>query len=113
METFLWIAVFILFYTYIGYGLLLLLITAKERRKKEGDKEFFPSVTFIVPAYNEEAIIENKIRNTLLLQYPADKLSFLFVTDGSIDTTVEIVRRYPQIRFLHQPVRQGKSAAIN
>jgi cellulose synthase/poly-beta-1,6-N-acetylglucosamine synthase-like glycosyltransferase len=72
-----------------------------------------PSVTFIVAAYNEEDTIEEKIKNTLLLQYPKDKINFLFVTDGSTDATPTIVSKYPIISLQHQTERDGKSMAIN
>jgi cellulose synthase/poly-beta-1,6-N-acetylglucosamine synthase-like glycosyltransferase len=113
MEAVFWIAVFILFYTYIGYGLLLLVITGIKGKKSVIDTAYFPPVTLVVPAYNEADCIEKKIQNTLSLQYPDGLLSFLFITDGSKDDTAEIVRRYPQINLLHQPERNGKTAAIN
>ena len=66
-----------------------------------------------MPAYNEEAVISEKIRNSLQLDYPAGQLHFVFITDGSTDGTSKIVSQYPQIRLLHQAARGGKSAAIN
>jgi biofilm PGA synthesis N-glycosyltransferase PgaC len=113
METVFWVAIFILFYTYIGYGLLLLLITAITRKKRIIDSTYFPPVTLIVPAYNEAAFIKKKIQNTLSLEYPDGLLSFLFVTDGSTDNTDAILNGYPQISLLHHPLREGKAAAIN
>lgn len=113
MEAVFWIAIFILFYTYIGYGLLLLAATIKLKKSELVNESFLPPVTFIVPAYNEAAFIEKKIQNSLALRYPADQLFFIFITDGSTDNTVQIVSRYPQVNLLHQPSRYGKSAAIN
>lgn len=113
METVFWIAIFILFYTYIGYGLLLLLVTAIKPKKNVIDTAYFPPVTLIVPAYNEATFIEKKIQNSLKLSYPEGRLSFLFITDGSTDATPLIVSRYPHINLLHQAERAGKSAAIN
>jgi biofilm PGA synthesis N-glycosyltransferase PgaC len=67
----------------------------------------------IVSAYNEENCIEEKIQNSLALDYPGDSLHFVFVTDGSDDSTPAIVAKYPQISLLHEPMRSGKTAAID
>jgi poly-beta-1,6-N-acetyl-D-glucosamine synthase len=113
MESLFWISLTLLFYTYMGYGLLLLLINAGKKKKPPAEDGPLPEVTLVVPAYNEEAVIEEKIQNCLLLDYPAALLHFVFVTDGSTDRTDKIVGRYPQIQLLHQPIRGGKAAAIN
>jgi biofilm PGA synthesis N-glycosyltransferase PgaC len=113
MQSLFWISVLLLFYTYIGYGLLLFLCTALFKRKGTAADGFLPNLTFIVPAYNEEGIIRQKIENTLALAYPEEKISFLFVTDGSTDGTPEIIGAFPQLQVLHQSRRGGKSAAIN
>ncbi len=70
-------------------------------------------VTLIVAAYNEEDIIEEKIKNCLSLSYPADLITFIFVTDGSDDDTASILKKYPRIIHLHQNERRGKLAAMN
>jgi len=72
-----------------------------------------PCCTLVVAAYNEEHFIEDKIKNCLELKYPAGKLKFLFVTDGSTDKTPDIVSRYPQIKLLHQNGRSGKIVAVH
>jgi poly-beta-1,6-N-acetyl-D-glucosamine synthase len=110
-----WLGVLVVLYTYLGYGLVIYLISSFTKRKitqgfTEGN---LPEVTFIVAAYNEEDFIENKIANTLCLDYPADKLSILFVTDGSSDKTPQIVRQYPSLRLFHEPARKGKIHAVN
>lgn len=66
----------------------------------------------MVAAYNEEHDIEDKIKNSLGLAYPKDKINFLFVTDGSDDRTPEIVAQYPEVTLLHLPERRGKIAAV-
>lgn len=113
MQTLFWISAFLLFYTYIGYGLFLLLFNAVFKKKTATDETFLPAVTVVVPAYNEEAVIRQKIENTLALDYPAERIFFLFITDGSSDRTAQIVNAYPQLNLLHQAGRQGKSAALN
>lgn len=108
-----WISFALLFYTYLGYGMLLFILNLVFKKKKNVDDGFQPEVTFIVAAYNEEAVIEKKIKNTLALQYPSDKISFVFITDGSTDATPEVVNKYGKIKLMHNSERSGKSAAIN
>ncbi len=113
---FFWISLAILFYCYIGYGVLLFLITGLKKmmtskKQKVFSQEILP-VTLIVTAYNEEKILEQKIRNTLSIDYPADKLQLIFITDGSTDGSEKIVQEFPSIALLHQPERRGKYAAI-
>jgi cellulose synthase/poly-beta-1,6-N-acetylglucosamine synthase-like glycosyltransferase len=113
---FFWISLAILFYCYIGYGVLLVLITGMKKmvtpkKRKIVSEEILP-VTLIVTAYNEEKILEQKILNTLTIDYPADKLQLIFITDGSTDGSEKIVQQFPSITLLHQPERKGKYAAI-
>ena len=104
----------IVFYTYIGYGMLLFLLTYfSKKRSFLPEKEFQPEVTLVIAAYNEESIIDQKIKNSLAQNYPPEKLKILIVTDGSTDKTSSIVEAHPEIFHYHQPIRQGKSAAIN
>jgi poly-beta-1,6-N-acetyl-D-glucosamine synthase len=112
IEWLLLISLLVVFYNYAGYALLVAVWNAF-RKNKTATADFFPSVSFIVAAYNEEYCIEEKIRNSLQQDYPADKIEYLFITDGSTDGTNEIIARYPQIRLLFTPERSGKSAALN
>jgi poly-beta-1,6-N-acetyl-D-glucosamine synthase len=111
-----WLFIAIIFYTFIGYGIILYLLVLLKRlfqKKKQPVAYDLPSVTLVVAAYNEEDIIEDKIKNTLALEYAAGKASFLFITDGSSDKTADIISKYPQIRLMHTPERRGKIAAIH
>ena len=58
-------------------------------------------------------LLKKKSRNSLNLDYPAGKLRWIFITDGSSDPTPEIISRYNQILLLHRPERRGKVAAMN
>lgn len=111
-----WISLSILFYCYAGYGIILFLLTGIRQffapRKRRQLAGHIVPVTLIVTAYNEKIILENKIANTLSLDYPPDKLKLIFITDGSIDGSEEIIRKYPSIIAMHQPERKGKYAAI-
>src|ERR1700743_3308545 len=116
--------IFIIFYSYAGYGLLVwLLIKGRSLFKKRATTasqasntppaDFLPDVTLIVAAYNEENFIVEKIKNSLALDYPADKLQLILITDGSTDATPSLVAGFDRIRLLHTPERKGKVAAMH
>ncbi|MCQ6959356.1 glycosyltransferase family 2 protein [Mucilaginibacter aquariorum] len=115
----LWISLFIAFYTFVGYGFLLYFVIKIKRAIKGKpvipvvSDDDLPTCTLVVAAYNEEHFISQKIANSLQLNYPAGKLKFVFVTDGSSDRTAEIIGEYPQIQLLHRPERAGKIAAVH
>lgn len=111
-----WISIFLIVYTYVGYGFVLYLLV---KIKKLFSKPFLfksdsvlPSVTLVVAAYNEEDIIEEKVKNTLELDYPENLLQLIFITDGSSDATATKVAGYTEIELLHEDSRAGKMAAI-
>ena len=108
---------FIVFYTYIGYGILLyLLVRIKEIFHKPAFLHLpspSPDVTLFIAAYNEEEIVRQKMENCRQLSYPAGKLHIVWVTDGSNDGTNELLKQYDDVTVLYQPQRQGKTAALN
>jgi cellulose synthase/poly-beta-1,6-N-acetylglucosamine synthase-like glycosyltransferase len=67
----------------------------------------------VVAAYNEAEWVDAKIRNCRELDYPPDKLTFVFVTDGSDDGTPEMLGRHVGVGVFHRPERAGKTAAVN
>ncbi len=113
---FFWVSVAVLFYCYLGYGIFVFLLNAIKRifinRKKKKIAPAHLPVTIIVTAYNEEDVLEQKIRNTLAIDYPADKLQIIFITDGSSGDPARVFTNYPSVRLMHQPERKGKYAAI-
>jgi len=119
MKIVFWIALFIVFYTYIGYGILLYIIIRLKRlfvgRPHEAvlpaDEEL-PTMTLMICAYNEEDIIKEKMANTLALDYPKDKFRIMWVTDGSNDHTNELLAAYPEVDIVFSPERRGKTAAL-
>ncbi len=114
-----WFSVFIIFYSYIGYGIILWFylktasLFSKSKTEKTELNAFEPGITLIVATYNEELIIKEKIENTFKLNYPPAKLKIIFVADGSNDNTVNIINKYPDIELFYKPQREGKAAAIN
>jgi biofilm PGA synthesis N-glycosyltransferase PgaC len=118
MKLLFWISLFIVFYTFLGYGIILYFLVrirrvVKGKRVYPGLDQDFPTLTLIVAAYNEESLMDVKIQNTLNLNYPAGKLHLLFVTDGSTDRTPDVIAQYPQIQLMHSPARNGKIMAIH
>lgn len=109
-----WVAIGTTLYCYAGYPLVLWIAKYFFRKNQQTPTEQqFPDVTLIVAAYNEEQCVAQKMQNTLALQYPPEKLRIMWVIDGSTDRTAELLAQYPQVTTLHQPQRQGKTAAIN
>lgn len=117
LKVLLWISLFIIIYSYLLYGVLLWVLVKLNHktiaRDSVSNNQFLPAVTLVVAAYNEEDIIEEKIKNCLELDYPEELLKIVFITDGSTDNTNQIIAKYRQIHLLFQPERKGKIAAIN
>ena len=119
MKPAFWISLFIVFYTYLGYGMLLYvlvkirMILHGKRAVPIAGQSNLPSCTLIIAAYNEEDFIRKKIENTLALKYPGDKLELVFITDGSDDKTPLILQEFPDIKLMHVPERSGKVAAMH
>jgi len=119
LEIIFWAFVALVFYTYIGYGIVLYLMVkvkelfVKQKKNSLPDEADLPEVTLLVAAYNEEAVVKEKMENSLALDYPAQKLHFLWVTDGSTDQTNILLEHYGRVKILYQSERQGKTAALN
>src|SRR6516164_770754 len=112
-----WISVAFPLYVYIGFPLLLWLLAALVRRAPR-QRAIEPSVSLLVAAYNEAAVIADKIRNSLALDYPGDKLEIVVASDGSEDATADIVRSFEaensgRVRLLNYPLNRGKMAVLN
>lgn len=117
LEILFWLCAGIVFYSFLGYGILLLIWVGIKQLFQPAafvfNERFEPAVTLIIPCYNESAVLEEKIANCHSLQYPADKLTLIFITDGSTDQSVTILAKHPEILLLHLPERKGKTAAEN
>ena len=103
-------------YIFLLYSATFLLITLLTERNMESRKAVrkYPSVSIIVPAYNEERTIGKTIESLLSLDYPKDKLKIIVVDDGSTDNTLRVVKRYERegIIVLSQK-NKGKASAMN
>src|SRR5262245_54505797 len=114
LEIVFWAAVGLIVYAHLGYPMLLRGLVALFGRREEaaapsGDP---PSVSLIVPAHDEEAVIERKIANVRELDYPADRLEVVIASDGSSDRTAELARTAGANLVIELP-RGGKVAALN
>jgi cellulose synthase/poly-beta-1,6-N-acetylglucosamine synthase-like glycosyltransferase len=112
-----WISAGFAIYVYIGYPILLcglrVFVRASPRRQP-----IEPSVSLLVAAYNEAGVIEEKIRNSLALDYPANKLDVVIASDGSKDATADIVRSFAaaepgRVRLFHFEKNRGKTQVLN
>ena len=118
LKVLFWICLILVFYTYLGYGMLLWLLVSIKRlvygkpQKQElptGDE--LPEVTLMICAYNEQDIVESKMENTHQIDYP--KLKVVWVTDGSNDLTNDYLAKYHDVEVIYSPERRGKTAALN
>lgn len=109
-----WIFFIPLFYTYIGYPILLKVISFFYHRDIT-KAEINPKVTLIISAYDEETSIRKKIENSLNLEYDKNKLEIIIASDSSTDKTDEIVREYilQGIKLVRLEERGGKTAVQN
>ena len=113
-EMILWLSASALAYTYVGYPLLLMILS-RLRPREVSRGAFEPTVSVIVTAYNEERDLAAKLENTLTLDYPRELIEIIVASDGSTDRTDEIARAFAErgVRLVRQQQRLGKTAAQN
>ncbi len=115
-----WLSLAILFYSYIGYGIVVFgllkmrrLLNSEKDEQKNEELNYEPEVTLLVAAYNERDCIDEKVENSVQLEYPKDKLKIVFITDGSTDGTPDELGKFDRVTVLHEDKRAGKIGAIN
>lgn len=120
LKVLFWICLFLVIYTYVGYGVLLWLLVKLKRLIKGKatppampEDDALPHVTFLICAFNEQDVVEMKMENTRQLDYPKNKLHIMWVTDGSTDNTNELLKKYEDVEIVYSPERRGKTAALN
>lgn len=117
MDILLIVCAGLVLYTYLGYGILVwLLVRIRGRRPAlKTDPVFAPDVTLIVPAYNEMSCLADKVANSFAQAYSADRLHFLFVTEGSTDGSSDFLRSAygSKVALVEGTERRGKVAAMN
>ncbi len=110
------VSVIILIQAYAGYPLSLAVLRLLLRdRARHREEDSWPTVTLVISAYNEEAVIARKIENSFELDYPPDRIERVVVSDASTDGTNVIVQSYGErgVRLRSFPGRQGKVACLN
>ena len=117
MEIAFWICLALVFYIYVGYPMIVFILSQIFHRTVR-KSDAYPLVTLIISAFNEEREIERTVTNKLVQDYPQDRLEIIVVSDGSTDRTDEIVqglskRHEGRLKFLRQEPRQGKTQALN
>lgn len=115
LEFIFWFNLGLVFYIYLGYPLTILMLAKLSKKSPVNKKDFTPLVSLIIPAYNEEKVIREKLKNSLSLNYPQDKLEIIVISDCSTDETDEIVNEFiPQgVNLIVQEERVGKIPALN
>jgi cellulose synthase/poly-beta-1,6-N-acetylglucosamine synthase-like glycosyltransferase len=113
-----WLSAAIVFFSYAGYPLVIWCLArcfGQHRTRPAARANDLPFVSLLIAAHNEEAVIEDRVRNALELDYPSDKLEIVVASDGSDDATAEIVQRYEDqgVRLLEYTQRRGKAMALN
>lgn len=118
IKVFFWVLLFVVFYSYIGYGMLIFLIVKIRKIINRNNKQIIvenyePNVTLFVAAYNEKDYVHQKVKNSFSLNYPKEKVKHLWITDGSTDGTPDLLKEYEGIEVFHEHARGGKIGAIN
>ncbi len=119
LQIILWFLIFLVFYAYLGYGILLYALVRVKRlftaKKEKRYDDYEPEVTLFVAAYNEKDYVDAKVANSLDMDYPAHKIRQVWVTDGSDDGTPDILKKYAAqgVEVYHEPARGGKIGAMN
>ena len=111
LEILFFVLLFIVFYTYVGYGILLWILVKikqsfisfydtdepEQETCRNGNNTDLPEITLFITAYNEEQVVDGKMKNCQELDYPKEKLHIVWVTDGSNDRTNEKLKAYPDV----------------
>ena len=110
-----WAALFLVVYTYLIYPVLLWLLAAGRKMPEYASLSEWPTVSLIIAAHNEEAVLRAKLENALAMDYPAERLDILVVSDASTDGTDRIAAEFAErgVRLHRQEVRGGKTEAQN
>lgn len=120
MEKLFFLSLFLIIYAFVGYPISLIILNKWGKEKKiNTDENYEPKVTIIIPAHNEEAVIQNKLENLVSLNYPSNKIEIIIASDNSSDKTNQIVRKFIEqnkentLTLYEVKERKGKTNAQN
>lgn len=115
VELAFWGCAAVVLYAYVAYPVLIFLAAWLWPAAAVQKKEITPAVSLVIVVRNEEACLEEKLRNALALDYPRERLEIVVASDGSTDATEAIAARYAErgVRLLALPTSRGKAAALN
>lgn len=115
MEVVFWVLGGVIVYVYAGYPLLLALLSRVGARRRINTGVDEPAVTLIISAFNEADVIAEKIRNSLAIDYPREKLEVIVISDASDDGTDSIVEQFASegVRLVRMNDRGGKTLGLN
>lgn len=113
-----WFLFALLVYTFAGYAVLLFMLVSIKRmfrksKEVENKENYEPDVCLFVTAYNERDFVHQKVENSFSLDYPKEKIQYLWITDGSDDGTPDLLKAWPQLNVYHSVERRGKMHAMN
>ena len=110
-----WAALFLIVYTYLIYPVLLWLLAAGRKMPEYAPLSEWPETSLIIAAHNEEDVLHAKLENALAMDYPAERLDIIVVSDASTDGTDCIAAEFAArgVRLHQQEVRGGKTEAQN
>lgn len=113
-----WLATLFILYTYGGYPIAIYWLSKKKNRPKPYHQrippEQWPSVAVLIPVHNEAQHIDKKIASLHAIDYPADRISFTFISDGSEDETNQRIINHPkECNLIQYQPRAGKPTALN
>jgi cellulose synthase/poly-beta-1,6-N-acetylglucosamine synthase-like glycosyltransferase len=111
-----WAAVLVVLYAYAGYPVVLMVLGVfRTSRPASSGAGGLPKVSLLISAYNEAAVIEDKLVNSLDLDYPEELLEIVVVSDASCDGTDDIVRKFEDrgIVLMRCEGHIGKTACLN
>ncbi|MEJ7733539.1 MAG: glycosyltransferase family 2 protein [Polyangiaceae bacterium] len=108
----------VLAYTYLGYPVLVVLLSRLFPMKARSDTTYRPHVSALIPVYNARQFVADKVESLMGCDYPADKLEVLVYSDGSDDGSdacvEELAARFPgRVRLVRGDKRSGKPTALN
>lgn len=113
-----WILLLTVLYTFVGYSLVLFfLLKIKKllfpKKVLSFNDSYEPEICLFVTAFNEKDYVNQKVTNSFSLDYPKEKIQYLWITDGSDDGTPDLLKNYNQLEVHHLPERKGKMHAMN